>query len=130
MIYISNENIKWFKPNKWHFRKNVKRKSPNKSRGSKGHPSLVVGETKNQYANIGLTSSRKRGNHTNYSISNPEKNNNEPSYLRDDLGLNDKKDLKQILINYRLNSEDIEKVLKIIDKYEKKQKKKFPTRRE
>ena len=81
---------------KWHFRNNKKRKIAKKNSGS--HPSLVVGETDDgtAYVNIGLTKSSKRGHHKNIKIHNPQ-NWNEESYLRDDIRIDSKEYLKNLV---------------------------------
>lgn len=111
--------MKYYNSKKWHFRNNEKRKKADSNKGK--HPSLIIGESDkgNQFLNIGLTSSKKRGHHNNISISDPQNWKNK-SYLRDDIKLHDKNDLKQILYDYKLNPHDIDKVMKMIDKYKKK----------
>lgn len=100
---------------KWHFRNNKKRKIAKKNSGS--HPSLVVGETDDgtAYVNIGLTKSSKRGHHKNIKIHNPQ-NWNEESYLRDDIRIDSKEYLSEILKDYKLCPEDINKIWSIINK--------------
>lgn len=100
---------------KWHFRNNKKRKIAKKNSGS--HPSLVVGETDDgtAYVNIGLTKSPKRGHHKNIKIHNPQ-NWNEESYLRDDIRIDSKEYLSEILKDYKLCPKDINKIWSIINK--------------
>ena len=100
---------------KWHFRNNKKRKIAKKNSGS--HPSLVVGETDDgsAYVNIGLINSSKRGHHKNIKIHNPQ-NWNEESYLRDDIRIDSKEYLSEILKDYKLCPEDINKIWSIINK--------------
>ena len=100
---------------KWHFRYNMKRKIAGKGRGK--HPSLVVGETEDgkSYMNIGLTKSPKRGHHKNVRIHNPQ-DWNEDSYLRDDIRIDSKEYLSEVLKDYRLCPEDIDKIWAIINK--------------
>ena len=100
---------------KWHFRYNMKRKIAGK--GSGKHPSLVVGETEGgkSYMNIGLTKSPKRGHHKNVRIHNPQ-DWNEDSYLRDDIRIDSKEYLSEVLKDYRLCPEDIDKIWAIINK--------------
>ena len=102
----------------WHFRDNENR---NKGKNKGKHPSLVFGETKDgtKYVNIGLTSSSKRGHHKNIEISNPQ-NWKEKSYLRDDIKEDPKTKMQKILHDYNLNPKDTNKVLKLIDKYKKR----------
>ena len=100
---------------KWHFRKNHKRKLGTHKIGS--HPALVVGETDDgtSYYNIGLTKSKKRGHHKNISIHNPQ-NWSEESFLRDDLSIDSKEYLFEVLKDYKLCPEDIDKIWSIINK--------------
>ena len=100
---------------KWHFRNNKKRKLSNKNRGK--HPSLVVGETDDGkcYINIGLTRSPKRGHHRNVKIHNPQDWTKE-SYIRDDVRIDLKEHLSDILKDYNLCPEDIDKIWEIINK--------------
>ena len=100
---------------KWHFRNNKKRKIAKKNSGS--HPSLVVGETDDgtAYVNIGLTKSPKRGHHKNLKIHNPQ-NWNEESYLRDDIRIDSKEYLSEILKDYKLCPKDINIIWAIINK--------------
>ena len=100
---------------KWHFRKNRKRKAGSKNNGS--HPSLIIGETDDgiSYVNIGLTNSPKRGHHKNIKIHNPQ-NWEESSYLRDDIRVDSKEYLSEILKDYKLCPEDIDKIWTIINK--------------
>ena len=100
---------------KWHFRKNLKRKAGNKNKGS--HPALVVGVTDDNksYLNIGLTNSPKRGHHKNIEIHNPQ-NWSEKSYLRDDIKVDSKEYLSEILKDFKLCPDDINKIWEIIKK--------------
>ena len=100
---------------KWHFRKNNKRKLGKKNGGS--HPSLVIAETDDGsgYLNIGLTKSPKRGHHKNIKIHNPQ-NWEEDSYLRNDIRIDSKEYLSEILKDYKLCPDDIDKIWKIINK--------------
>ena len=100
---------------KWHFRNNSKRKKGTTNKGN--HPSLVVGETDDgkAYINLGLTKSPKRGHHKNIKIHNPQ-NWNEESYLRDDIRIDSKDYLSEILKDYKLCPEDINKIWEIINK--------------
>ena len=107
--------MKWFNLNEWHFRENKVRKKGKSKNG--GHPSLVVGEEGNNYANLGLTSNPKRGHHKNIELSkNPNPNSKEKSYIRNDLELHDKKHLRNVLKDYRLSNKDINKIMRIINK--------------
>ena len=101
--------------NKWHFRNNIKRKFGKRNRGK--HPSLIIGETKDgkSYINIGLTSSKKRGHHKNIEIHNPQ-DWNKTSYLRDDIRIDLKEYLSEVLKDYKLCPNDIEKIANIIKK--------------
>ena len=100
---------------KWHFRNNNKRKLGKKNSGS--HPSLVIAETDDGsgYLNIGLTKSSKRGHHKNIKIHNPQ-NWEEDSYLRNDIRIDSKEYLSEILKDYKLCPDDIDKIWKIINK--------------
>ncbi len=111
---IDKTQTKWFEPKNWSFRDNTKRKQANKGK----HPSLVVGENKNTFANLGLTHSEKRGRHKNIKLShNPNPKDSRTSYVRDDLQYDDKNHLKKVLKDYnKLTQEDIDKIYKIINK--------------
>ena len=100
---------------KWHFRKNRKRKIGSKKVGS--HPALVIGEIDDgsSYYNIGLTKSDKRGHQKNIKIHNPQ-NWSEESFLRDDINIDSKEYLSEVLKDYNLCPEDIDKIWKIINK--------------
>ena len=99
----------------WHFRNNRRRKKGIKNKGM--HPSLIVGETTDgkSFINIGLTKSPKRGHHKNIAIHNPQ-NWNEISYLRDDIRIDSKEYLSEILKDYKLCPDDIDKIWEIINK--------------
>ncbi len=116
---IDKAKTKWFAPKQWEFRKNTARKEKNKS-----HPSLVVGENKNTFANLGLTHAKMRGHHKNIQLSsNPNPNDKKISYIRDDMQYDDKQNLKEVLKDYKsLSKTDVNKVQKLI-------KKKISTRR-
>ena len=108
--------MKWLNKKDWHFRENTARRKSNSKKGS--HPSLIVGIDNDSYANIGLTSQKKRGHHNNIKLSkNPNPENQDNSFLRTDLQIHNKKHLVKILKNYKLSNDDIDKVLSIIDKY-------------
>ena len=111
--------MSFFKSNKWHFRNNISRKNGNKSNGK--HPSLIVGITddKKKYINLGLTHSDKRGHHKNVEIHDPV-NWSKKSYIRNDLQEDDVYKLKTVLNEYKLNPQDVNKILKIIEKHKKK----------
>lgn len=100
---------------KWHFRNNSKRKISSRNHGH--HPSLVVGESDDgkSYLNIGLTKSKKRGHHRNIEIHNPQ-DWDKTSYLRDDVRTDSKEHLSDVLSDYKLCPEDIDKIWKIIKK--------------
>ena len=100
---------------KWHFRNNSKRKKGNSNKGK--HPALVVGESDDGtgYLNIGLTNSPKRGHHKNIKIHNPQ-NWDENSYLRDDIRIDSKEYLSEVLKDYKLCPDDINKIWEIINK--------------
>ena len=110
-------SIKWLKPKQWHFRNNRKRKT--KRNGA--HPSLVVGESKGMFANLGLTHSSKRGHHKNIELSkNPKKGSLEKSFLRTDLQLHSKEQMKEKLPDFKLSSKDVPKVQAVINKHKKR----------
>lgn len=100
---------------KWHFRYNLKRKIAGMGKGK--HPSLIVGETEDgkAYVNIGLTKSPKRGHHKNVKIHNPQ-DWNQDSFLRDDVRIDSKEYLGEVLKDYKLFPEDIDKIWSIIKK--------------
>lgn len=108
-----------YKSKDWHFRNNSNRKKSNKNKGK--HPSLIVGSSGDgkKYVNMGLTHSEKRGHHKNISISDPT-NWNKTSYIRDDVRQDDINKLKVVLKDYKLNPKDENKILKILEKYKKK----------
>lgn len=99
----------------WHFRRNVKRK--NKKTKHKGHPALVIGESDDggSFINIGLTHSQKRGHHKNIEIHDPL-DWNKKSYLRDDIQIDLKEYLSEVLNDFNLCPEDIGKIMEIINK--------------
>ena len=107
---IDIKKTRWYKPKDWEFRDNTKRKQDNKGK----HPSLVVGENEDTYANLGLTHSAKRGHHKNIELSkNPNPKDKKKSYVRDDLQYDEKKHLKNVLKDYKkLTDKDIEKISK------------------
>lgn len=100
---------------KWHFRNNSKRKIASTNKGM--HPSLVVGESDDgkSFVNLGLTKSPKRGHHKNVQIHNPQ-NWDENSYIRDDLRVDPKEYLSEVLKDFDLCPDDIEKIWAIINK--------------
>jgi len=112
---VDVKKTKWYSPKDWHFRDNTKRKE-GKNKGK--HPSLVVGENKNTYANLGLTHSQKRGHHKNIELEkNPNPKDKKKSFVRNDLQYDDKKYLKTVFKDYKkLSDKDIEKISKIINK--------------
>lgn len=99
---------------KWHFRYNLKKKSLGWGRGN---TPLIVGETEDgkAYVNIGLTKSPKRGHHKNVKIHNPQ-DWNQDSFLRDDVRIDSKEYLSEVLKDYKLCPEDIDKIWSIIKK--------------
>lgn len=93
---------------KWHFRINKKRK----------HPVIVFAESDDGlcYFNLGLTHSQHRGHHKNLSIHDPT-NWDEFSFVRDDMSIDEKKFLKEILNDYKLHPKDYKHIwLRIIKK--------------
>ena len=64
---------------------------------------------------IGLTKSPKRGHHKNVKIHNPQ-NWDEHSYLRDDIRIDSKEYLAEVLTGYNLCPDDIDKIWEIINK--------------
>ena len=67
------------------------------------------------YVNIGLTKSPKRGHHKNVKIHNPQDWSRD-SYLRDDVRIDSKEYLSEVLKDYKLCPEDIDKIWAIINK--------------
>lgn len=106
---------KFYDKSIWHYRKNYCRKNGK----NEYHPSLIVGETKKDYINIGLTSQKKRGHHSNIAIHNPT-NFKEKSYLRDDILSHPKRKFSGILRNYFIHKDDYSKIDKIINKNKKR----------
>ena len=100
---------------KWHFRNNRARKHGRKDKGK--HPSLIVAETEDgkSYVNLGLTHSAKRGHHNNVPIHDPQ-DWAKTSFVRDDIRIDSKEHLSEILKDYELCPEDIDKIWKIINK--------------
>ena len=96
---------------KWHFRKNKKRK----------HPSLVIAESDDGkfYYNLGITHSKKRGHHKNLDIKDPSDWNNR-SFVRDDLSIDEKRFLQEILRDYNLHPNDYKRIWNRIIKKLKK----------
>lgn len=92
-----------------------KQKYESKNHGS--HPSLVIGQTDDgsSYVNIGLTNELKRGHHKNIKIHNSQ-NWEKQSYLRDDVRIDPKKYLSEILKDDKLCPDDIDKIWAIIKK--------------
>ena len=111
---MRNKNkVRWYPPRKWKVKKNYTR-----SDKKKYHPSIVVGEKGFEFADIGVTSSRKREHHVNEELHFPQKNG-KPSYLRDDVQFTNKSKLTDDA-DLKLHDSDIPKVLKIIEKFKKK----------
>ena len=92
---------------KWHIRFNKKRK----------HPAIVFAESEdgNYFYNLGITHSKSRGHHNNLEIADPA-NFKQLSYVRDDLSIDEKKFLKEILDDYKLHPKDYKKIWKRIIK--------------
>ena len=116
-----SKEIHIFNKTKWHFRNNTRRKLGNTKKGK--HPSLVIGETDDGKClyNLGLTNSERRGHHKNLKIHNPQ-NWNKNSYIRNDIRIDSKEYLREVLKDYKLCPKDINKIWKFI-------KKRIPTRR-
>ena len=106
---------KFYDKSIWHYRKNYCRKHGKKAY----HPSLIVGETKKDYINIGLTNQKMRGHHRNITIHNPT-NFKEKSYLRDDILSHPKRKFSGILKNCFIHKDDYSKIDKIISKNKKR----------
>ena len=69
---------------------------------------------------MGLTESEKRGHHKNIPLKkNPQKGKKEKSYLRDELRYDDKKYFGEILSDYHLSDEDIQTVMKYLERKKK-----------
>lgn len=117
---IDKSKTEWYPQNKWKIKENTARKIGGTGKGS--HPSIEVGKNGRERANIGLTTSKKRGNHSNIELSrNPNPKDNRKSYLRDDLRYDDKKHLEKVMSGFRkLPKSDQEKVLAIIKKQQSK----------
>ena len=114
-----SQKIKYYHFNSWHFRNNNKRHSKEKNNGN--HPTLIVGITNDgqEYLNIGITHSNKRGHHKNPMIKNPI-NWKKHSHVRDDISLNNVKHFSNKLSEYKLHPSDVKTILKIVEKYKKK----------
>ena len=99
--YISEGRRIKMKFIKWHFRLNRKRK----------HPAIIFAESDDGkfYYNVGVTHSEKRGHHKNVEIKNPQ-NWDEISYVRDDMSIDEKEFLKEVLKDYKLHPEDYKKI--------------------
>ena len=91
---------------KWHIRINKKRKN------KKGkHPAIVFAESDDGlfYYNLGLTHSRKRGHHSNLEIKDPS-DWSKASFIRDDLSIDEKIFLQEIMNDYKLHPSDYKKI--------------------
>lgn len=85
------------------------------------HPKLIVDEKSTQYGYMGLTESKYKGkHHRNIPISNPKKGDNRPSYLRRKIEYDTKNNFGDVLVDYRLSDEDIDKIIKYLNKHVKK----------
>ena len=91
---------------KWHIRINVKRN--NKSRK---HPAIVFAESDDGlfFYNLGITHSKKRGHHANLQIKDPT-DWNKISFVRDDLSIDEKEFLKEIVNDYKLHPNDYKRI--------------------
>lgn len=107
--------MKIYEHKKWSFRNNTKR---HKAKSNGKHPALVVGEENDKYINFGLTHSEFRGHHKNIELSkNPNKFDRRKAYLRDDVKLDNKSDLREILPHLsNLSKRDAQKVIEILRK--------------
>ena len=119
-VMRNKKNIRWFPSRKWKIKKNYSRKNEkSNSKKNNYHPSIVVGEKGSEYANIGITSSKKRGHHKNEELHNRQKNG-KPSYIRDDIQFTNKKNIKEDVKNMKLHESDLPKIRSIIEKFIKK----------
>ena len=86
---------------KWHIRFSKKRR----------HPVIIFAESDDgmYYFNLGLTHSQYRGHHKNLSIHDPVNWNN-ISFVRDDMSIDEKKFLEEILNDYKLHPDDYKKI--------------------
>ena len=87
------------------------------------HPKLIVDIQGDKYGFIGLTESAKRGHHKNIEIKNPQKNKNAKSYIRKELRYDDKNNSSKLLQDYKLHDEDYIKIINIVNKHKRKNKK-------
>lgn len=116
---VDKTKTEWFEPKDWSFRNNKARHHAEKGEGV--HPSLVVGENGDKFANLGITKQPKRGHHSNYQLTvnpDPEKQRKKiKGYVRNDLEYHNKTQLQEILKHYtKLPQKDIDEIIKIIDK--------------
>lgn len=88
----------------------------------KEHPKLIIGEIKDNYLYMGLTSSKSKGKrHKNFELlDNPEidKNGNrkpDKSYLRRKIEIDKKSMFRNVLNNYQLSERDEIRLLEKIE---------------
>ncbi len=111
---IDKKSTNWFKPKEWSVRDNEVRKKGQSVRGS--HPSLVVGENKKKFANLGITHDKQRGHHSNIPLkANPNPKDKKQAYIRTDVEFHNKNKLKKTL-PYKISKADVPTVMKIINK--------------
>ena len=85
------------------------------------HPKLIVDEDDKNFGFMGLTESKKRGNHKNIPLDkNPKVGDKRPAYIRDELRYDSKNKFEEILRDYHLCDTDIAKILKYVEKHKKK----------
>lgn len=72
------------------------------------HPHYIVGETEDKYASLGITHSKKNGNHYNHLLNNnPNKKDKEKSYMKKNIEISDKKKYTNFRYRkYKLSNED------------------------
>lgn len=114
----TNQKIEWIDSNDWNLRKNTKRHTKDVSY----HPAIEVGHQGNKIVNIGITHQPKRGHHSNEMLSqNPERGRTDRAYARDDVSIDDKYFLKEIINDLRdMPQKDKDKIYHIIQKYKNK----------
>ena len=86
------------------------------------HPKLIVGEDKNDYEYMGLTSKKSKGkHHNNIPLStNPQKGNTRPAYLRKKISKDAKTKFSAVLDDYKLSAKDKAYVMEYVNKHKKR----------
>lgn len=85
------------------------------------HPHYIVGETDKTYSSIGITHSKKSGNHYNYRLeNNPNQKDKSTSYMKKNIEKSNKRMYTAYKFRrYKLSENDEEKVDNLINKKNK-----------